>query len=161
MKSTLHVICNVPAFAALKHALSSCSSRGCSLGGFVVLGERNKLPSSDMGVRDPLLPSGTPPPLGIGLPSPKMRDLLFHFTQNFGDRTHITKRIPVLTEHPSRGEEGDSTRTEPVSIEFSVRLARSRGAPRRSSGGCTACERLAERRVRPSSKMYMSCSKTL
>ena len=45
-----------------------------------------------------------------------MRDLLFNFTQNFGDRTHITKRMPVLTELPSRGEEGDSTRTEPVSI---------------------------------------------
>ena len=27
-----------------------CSSRGCSLGVFVVLGERNRLPSSDMGV---------------------------------------------------------------------------------------------------------------
>ena len=26
--------------------------------------EENKLPPSDMGVRDPLLPSGTPPPLG-------------------------------------------------------------------------------------------------
>ena len=34
----------------------------------------NKLPSSDMGVRDPLLPSGTPPPLGIEFTSPKMRD---------------------------------------------------------------------------------------
>ena len=80
-----------------------------------MLGEINKLPSSDMGVRAPLLPSGTPPPLGIGLPSPKMRDLLLNFTKNFGIRTHITKRMPVLTEHPSRGEEGDSTRTEPVS----------------------------------------------
>ena len=68
-----------------------------------------------MGVRDPLLAFGTPPPLGISLPSPKMRDLLLNFTKNFGDRTHITKRMPVLTEHPSRGEEGDSTRTEPVS----------------------------------------------
>ena len=68
-----------------------------------------------MGVIVPLLPYGTPPPLGIGLPSPKMRDLLLNFTKNFGIRTHITKRMPVLTEHPSRGEEGDSTRTEPVS----------------------------------------------
>ena len=82
----------------------------------VVLKERNKLPSSDMGVRDPLLPSGTPPPLGIKFTSPKMRDLLLNLTQNFGDRTRITKRIPVLTELPSRGEEGDSTRTKPVSI---------------------------------------------
>ena len=92
----------------------------------VVLIEENKLPPSDMGVRDPLLPSGTPPPLGIGSPSPKMRDLLFNFTQNFGIRTRITKRIlgirtritkriPVPVENPSRGEEGDSTRTEPVS----------------------------------------------
>ena len=77
--------------------------------------EENKLPSSDRGVRDPLLPSGTPPPLGIEFSSPKMRNLLLDFTQNFGNRTHITKRMPVLTEHPSRGEEGDSTRTEPVS----------------------------------------------
>ena len=68
-----------------------------------------------MGVRDPLLAFGTPPPLGIGLPSPKMRDWLLTLTQNFGDRTHITKRMPVLVEIPSRGEEGDSTRTEPVS----------------------------------------------
>ena len=68
-----------------------------------------------MEVTDPLLPSGTPPPLGIEFSSPKMRNLLLDFTQNFGDRTHITKRIPVLIEHPSRGEEGDSTRTEPVS----------------------------------------------
>ena len=75
----------------------------------------NMLPSPDMGVTDPFLPAGTPPPLGIGLPSPKMRDLLFNFTQNFGIRTRITKRIPVPVENPSRGEEGDSTRTEPVS----------------------------------------------
>ena len=86
-----------------------------------------------MGVTDPLLTetpqsvlaslwyfagtpnSGTPPPLGIELTSPKMRDLLCDFTKNFGDRTHITKRMPVLIEHPSWGEEGDSTRTEPVS----------------------------------------------
>ena len=81
----------------------------------VVFIDENKLPFSDMGVRDPLLPFGTPPPLGIGLPSPKMRDLLLNFTKNFGDRTHITKRMPVLIEHPSWGEEGDSTRTEPVS----------------------------------------------
>ena len=96
--------------------------------------EENKLPSSDMGVRDPLLTetpqsvlaslwyfagtpnSGTPPPLGIEFTSPKMRDLLLNFTKYLGDRTHITKRMPVLIEHPSRGEEGDSTRTEPVSI---------------------------------------------
>ena len=76
----------------------------------------NMLPSPDMGVRDPLLPSGTPPPLGIEFSSPKMRDLLLSFTKNFGGRTHITKRMPALIEHPSRGEEGDSTRTEPVSI---------------------------------------------
>ena len=68
-----------------------------------------------MEVRAPLLAFGTPPPLGIEFTSPKMRDLLFNFTQNFGSRTYITKRMPVLTEHPSRGEEGDSTRTEPVS----------------------------------------------
>ena len=98
-----------------------------------MLVEENKLPSSDMGVRDPLLTetpqsvlaslwyfagtpnSGTPPPLGISLPSPKMRDLLLNFTKNFGVRTHITKRMPVPVENPSRGEEGDSTRTEPVS----------------------------------------------
>ena len=80
-----------------------------------MLGEINKLPSPDMGVTDPLLPFGTPPPLGIEFSSPKMRDLLLSFTKNFGIRTHITKRMPVLIEHPSRGEEGDSTRTEPVS----------------------------------------------
>ena len=42
----------------LMDALSGCSSRGCSLGVSVVLGEINKLPSPDMGVRDPLLPFG-------------------------------------------------------------------------------------------------------
>ena len=68
-----------------------------------------------MGVRDPLLPSGTPPPLGIEFTSPKMRDLLLNFTKIFDNRTCITKRMPVLIEHPSRGEEGDSARTEPVS----------------------------------------------
>ena len=68
-----------------------------------------------MGVRDPLLAFGTPPPLGIKFMSPKMRDLLFNFTKKFGIRTHIIKRMPVLIEHPSRGEEGDSTRTVPVS----------------------------------------------
>ncbi len=68
-----------------------------------------------MGVRAPLLPSGTPPPLGIEFSPPKMRDLLLNLTQNFGNRTNITKRMPVLVEIPSRGEEGDSTRTEPVS----------------------------------------------
>ena len=88
---------------------------GGSLKGCIVLIEENKLPSPDMGVTDPLLPSGTPPPLGIESTSPKMRDLLLNFTKTFSDRTHITKRMPVLTEHPSRGEEGDSTRTEPVS----------------------------------------------
>ena len=82
---------------------------------FGVLKGINMLPSPDMGVRDPLLPSGTPPPLGIEFTSPKMRDLLLSFTKNFGGRTHITKRMPALIEHPSRGEEGDSTRTEPVS----------------------------------------------
>ena len=80
-----------------------------------MLKKRNKLPSTDMGVRGPLLPSGTPPPLGIEFTSPKMRDLLLNFTKSFGDRTLITKRMPVLVEHPSRGEEGDSARTEPVS----------------------------------------------
>ena len=80
-----------------------------------MLREINKLPSPDMGVTDPLLPFGTPPPLGIEFSSPKMRDLLLSFTKNFGIRTRITKRIPVPVENPSRGEEGDSTRTEPVS----------------------------------------------
>ena len=64
-----------------------------------------------------------------------MRDLLMKFTKIFGNPTHIIKRMPVLIEHPSRGEEGDSTRTEPVSISFYVRLARSRGAPRLASVG--------------------------
>ena len=109
------------------------SAWGGSLKGCIVLIEENKLPSPDMGVTDPLLTetpqsvlaslwyfagtpnSGTPPPLGIKFTSPKMRDLLLNLTQNFGNRTNITKRMPVLVEIPSRGEEGDSTRTEPVS----------------------------------------------
>ena len=33
--------------------------------------------------------------------------------------------------------------------------------PRRSSGGCAACERLGERRVRPSSKECSACSSKL
>jgi len=35
--------------------------------------------------------------------------------KKFESRTHMIKRIPVSTERRSRGEEGDSTRTEPVS----------------------------------------------
>ena len=54
---------------------------GGSLIGCGVLGKINKLPTSDMGVRDPLLAFGTPPPLGIELTSPKMRDLLLNFTK--------------------------------------------------------------------------------
>ena len=56
-------------------------SRGARSEGNGVLGEINKLPSPDMGVTDPLLPSGTPPPLGIEFTSPKMRDLLLNFTK--------------------------------------------------------------------------------
>ena len=94
---------------------------------------KNKLPFPDMGVRDPLL---TETPQSVlarcgTLRGPQIPGLLptrnkltvsqnagltFELYQNFGNRTHITKRMPVLIEHPSRGEEGDSTRTEPVSI---------------------------------------------
>ena len=102
--------CPLGVSVVLGHALSSCSScsgtlriscasRGCSLGVFGVFIDENKLPFSDMGVRDPLLTetpqsvlaslwyfagtpnSGTPPPLGIEFTSPKMRDLLLNFTK--------------------------------------------------------------------------------
>ena len=58
-----------------------CSSRGGLTQRSRRAREINKLPSSDMGVTDPLLPSGTPPPLGIEFTSPKMRDLLCDFTK--------------------------------------------------------------------------------
>ena len=61
--------------------LSMLFVSGCSLKGFVMLIGKNKLPSSDMGVRDPLLAFGTPPPLGIEFSSPKMRDLLCDSTK--------------------------------------------------------------------------------
>ena len=74
----------------------------------------------------PLLPFGTPPPLGIEDTSPKMRNLLFHKGANnaplckhllkkFVYRTRIIKRRTVHSERRSWGEESDSTRTEPVS----------------------------------------------
>ena len=172
-------------FVVLRDALSGCSSCsktlriGCSSRGhlpklFGVLKGINMLPSSDMGVRDPLLPSGTPPPLGIEFSSTKMRDLLLSFTKNFGGRTHITKRMPALIEHPSRGEEGDSTRTErrlclisrlACEVAWLCPTENTFGGgpkmPRRSRGGYTACERLAERRVRPSSKKFSSGSSAL
>ena len=74
-----------------------------------------RVTSSDRGVIVPLLPYGTPPPLGIEFAPPKMRDLLLNFIKNFGNRTHITKRMPVSAECRSWGEEGDSTRTSDIS----------------------------------------------
>ena len=78
--------------------------------------EKNKLPSSDMGVRDPPPPLRDSSPTRNRLAVSQNAGLTFPLYQNFDNHTHITKRMPVLIEHPSRGEEGDSTRTKPVSI---------------------------------------------
>ena len=123
-------------------------------------GEINKLPSSDMGVRDPLLPSGTPPPLGIEFSSPKMRDLLLSFTKNFGDRTHITKRIPVPVENPSRGGRLDAHRARVCLVSRSACEIAGRAATCKRGRKFAHGASLAERRVIPSPKKFSSFSKT-
>ena len=71
--------------------------------------------SPDMGVLFPLLPFGLSSPTREEFRPPKMRDMLLSFLIKFESRIEIIKRRTVLTEHRSRGEEGDSARTAPVS----------------------------------------------
>ena len=63
----------------------------------------------------PSFPSGFPPPLEIEDNPPIMRYLPFRPLKNFYSRTSIIERRTVLTENLSWAEEGDSTRTTPVS----------------------------------------------
>ena len=68
-----------------------------------------------MGVLFPLLPFGLSSPAREEFSPPKMRDKLLVILIKFESRIKIIERRTVLTEHRSRGEEGDSTRTVPVS----------------------------------------------
>ena len=63
----------------------------------------------------PSFPSGFPPPLGKSSVLLKCGIYFSFFLIEFESRIEIIKRRTVLTEHRSRGEEGDSTRTAPVS----------------------------------------------
>ena len=63
----------------------------------------------------PSFPSGFPPPLGKSAVLLKCGICFSSFLIEFESRIEIIKRRTVLTEHRSRGEEGDSTRTAPVS----------------------------------------------
>ena len=67
------------------------------------------------GILFPLLPFGLSSPAREKFTPPKMRDILFVLLIKFESRIEIIKRRTVLTERRSRGEEGDSTRTAPVS----------------------------------------------
>ena len=114
------------------------------------------LPSSDMEVRDPLLPFGTPPPLGIESTSPKMRDLLLSFTKNLGDRTHITKRMRgcrYLLSTPRGARRATRRAPSPCLFNFPSGL-RGRGARRdfQARAQDARGESLALRRVIPSPK---------
>ena len=63
----------------------------------------------------PTFPSGFPPPLGKSSVLLKCGICFSSFLIKFESRIEIIERRTVLTEHRSRGEEGDSTRTKPVS----------------------------------------------
>ena len=63
----------------------------------------------------PSFPSGFPPPLGKSTVLLKCGIYFSSFLIEFESRIEIIERRTVLTEHRSRGEEGDSTRTAPVS----------------------------------------------
>ena len=63
----------------------------------------------------PSFPSGFPPPLGKSSLLLKCGICFSSFLIEFESRIEIIKRQTILTERRSRGEEGDSTRTKPVS----------------------------------------------
>ena len=79
----------------------------------------------DMGVLFPLLPFGTPPPLGIEFPPPKMRDLLFHKGANRAFmKTPLEKSLSLALAYSS-GE------------QYSLNVARgARRATRRARRPC-------------------------
>ena len=64
----------------------------------------------------PSFPSGVPPPLVKSSVLLKCGIYFSSFLIKFESRIKIIERRTVLTERRSRGEEGDSTRTAPVSI---------------------------------------------
>ena len=74
-----------------------------------------KCASLDMEVLYPSFPSGFPPPLGKSSVLLKCGIYFSSFLIKFKFRIEIIKWRTVLTERRSRGEEGDSTRTKPVS----------------------------------------------
>ena len=63
----------------------------------------------------PSFPSGIPPPLGKSAVLLKCGVYFSFFLIEFEFRIEIIERRTVFTERRSRGEEGDSTRTAPVS----------------------------------------------
>ena len=79
----------------------------------------------DMGVLFPLLPFGTPPPLGIGDNPPKMRDLLFHKGANHAFmKTSLEKSLSLALTYLS-GE------------QYKLNIARgARRATRRARRSC-------------------------
>ena len=100
----------------LMDALSGCSSRGCSLEVCIVLkGYKTCRRPLTWEYCSPSFPSGIPPPLGKSAVLLKCGILFSSFLIKFESRIEIIKRRTVLTKRRSRGEEGDSTRTEPVS----------------------------------------------
>ena len=84
------------------------------LWGFVGFEGENKVHVS-RGILLPHLPFGLSSPAREKFTPPKMRDILFVLLIKFESRIEIIERRTVLTERRSRGEEGDSARTAPVS----------------------------------------------
>ena len=80
-----------------------------------VIKDENGVYVPDRGVLFPHLPFGYSSPAREKFSPPKMRDKLLVILIKFESRIEIIKRRTVLTERRSRGEEGDSTRTAPVS----------------------------------------------
>ena len=91
------------------HSCNTRSEAAC------VLKRKIECASLNMGVLLPLLPFGLSSPTREEFSPPKMRDILFVLLIKFESRIEIIERRTALTERRSRGEEGDSTRTAPVS----------------------------------------------
>ena len=83
--------------------------------GFVVLKREIVSTSLTWEYCSPSFPSGIPPPLGKSSVLLKCGIYFSSFLIEFESRIEIIERRTVLTERRSRGEEGDSTRTAPVS----------------------------------------------
>ena len=122
-----------------------------------------------VGIQSPSFPSGIPPPRGIRDSPRIMHDKRWFPTRTYHGALAYFERRALPAEIPARGEEFGARKLKPVSTRLygvarhsksaPYGVARhSKSAPRLSSGGCAACESLAERRVIPSSK---TCSARL